>query len=658
VIETTVVLPVRQLDSAREGIASLLAQTMSADKMELIIIDAGVDDNDAKALHTMAAEEPKLRLVSAQIAESSSRPETGLRENREFRLANAGLDHARGEYIMFSSPSRIFVPDTLECLYALGNATHAEAVFSRSEGSGAYLASEPLHDDYRHSFRTAVMLLDDMASDRLFRTSFLRTRAIHFRAVCEPLMYRLFTTEVLCAGATITIDSDTICSRSRRRKVDTSSVNVTADEYGPGLRQILDVIDAGADSESAKAMFLSELVQNEILKRIVRPELASQPTAEAWMLVEETRSVWKERIPLSIDEGLGYAQRAMAVAMRSGSPEEIAELAVRIAYLQPRCWLTAIHFETPLDVKIGIEVRLYYRGQPLRLLDTSGDWMIPSFITGPFVTPDRCRVNDPAPMSAEVVLRHQRSNVEVSLPSTLKASVVRAGDHGELVWSGSARLDPQSAASGQLLDDGRYDVLTRIRALGLVRKQRLGPNRVDDLDQLPVMVEWHDQIYEYAYTRHDNLILAIGARPSSVLKALRTAAVELDDHELMVNTGVVHAGPHLALSLSLTPKAGGGATRLQLTPGKDPGYWTAQPPRASATVGPGTYRPALQIIFRSPKSHTLLRRSVKLKSLVEVTDPLFCGRPRGPLAKGVRQRVAAWRRLANQLRRSLHRTTS
>ena len=104
-----------------------------------------------------------------------------------------------------------------------------------------------------------------------------------------------------------------------------------------------------------RAMFISELSQSEVLKRIGRPELASQPTAEAWTLVGDTRSVWKERIPLSLDEGLGYAQRAMAAALRSGSPEEIAELAVRIARLQPRCWLTALHFEAPLDLKIGIE---------------------------------------------------------------------------------------------------------------------------------------------------------------------------------------------------------------------------------------------------------------------------------------------------------------
>jgi hypothetical protein len=465
-------------------------------------------------------------------------------------------------------------------------------------------------------------------------------------------------TEVLCAGATITIDSDAICSRSPRRKVDASGVDLRADEYGSGLRQILDVIDARAEPESAAPMFISELTQSEILKRIGRRELASQPTAEAWMLVEETRSVWRERIPLSLDEGLGSAQRAMAAAVRSGSPEEIAELAVRIAYLQPRCWLTAIHVETPLDVKIGIEARMYYRGQPLRLVEVSGNWMIPSFITGQFLTSDRCRVNDPAHMSAEVVLRHQRSNVEVSLPSTLKASVVRAGDHGELVWSGSARLDPQSAASGQLLDDGRYDVLIRIRALGLVRQKKLGANRLDDLDQLPLMVEWQDRIFEYAYTRRDNLSLAVGARASSVFKALRTAAVVLDDDGLTVNTADVHAGPYLALSLSLAPKAGGATTTLRLTPSKRLGHWTAQPPRHSATVGPGTYRAALNITFRSSNSHTLLSRSIKLKSLVEATDPLFSGRPYGPVAKGARQTVAAWSRLTKQLRRSLRRITS
>ncbi|HJV14517.1 MAG TPA: hypothetical protein VJ625_11560 [Propionibacteriaceae bacterium] len=648
----------RQLDCAREGIASLLAQTMSADKMELIIVDAGLDDNDAKVLRTMAAEEPKLRLISAPIAESSTRPQTGLRENHEFGLANAGLDHARGEYIMFSSPSRVFVPDTLEHLYALGNATYADAVFSRSGGPDAYLASELLHYDRRHSFRTAVMLLDDTASDKLFRTRFLKTQAICFRAICEPLMYRLFTTEVLSAGATITIDSDAICARSRRRKADRSNVQLRADEYGRGLRQILDIIDARAESESAKVMFLSELVQNEILKRIVQPELVSQTAAEAWMLVEETRSVWQERIPLSLDEDLGHAQRAMAVAVRSGSPEEIAELAVRMAYLQPRCWLTAIHFESARDMRIGIEVRMQYRGQPLHLLNVSGNWVIPSSITGSFVTADRCRLDGPAQMSAEVVLRHQGSNVEVSLPSTLKPSIVRASGQGELVWSGSARVDPQSAAAGHLLDDGRYDVLLRIRVLGLVRQKRLGPNRLDDLHPLPVMVEWHDRIYEYAYTGRDNLRLAVGARTSSIWKALRTAVVVLDDDGLTVNTGVVHAGPYLALSLSLTPKAGGATTTLRLAPGKFPGHWIAQPPRHSATVGPGTYRSALHITFKSSNSRTLLSRSIKLKSLVEVIDPLFCGRPHGPVAKGVRQTVSAWSRLTKQLRRSLHRTTS
>jgi hypothetical protein len=658
VIEATVVLQVRQLDSAREGIASLLAQTLSADQMELIIIDAGLDDNDAKVLRTMAAEEPQLRLVSAPIAQSSSPTRTGLKEEDSgFRFANAGLDHARGEYIMFPSANRIYVPDTLERLCALGNATQADVVFSRTGGLGGYLPSELLHDDHGHSVRTAVMLLDDMASDKLLRTSFLQARAIRFRAVCEPLVYRLFTTEVLCAGATIIIDMEAICSRSRRRKVDTSSVHVRADAYGSGLRQILEVIDAGVDSESARAMFISELSQSEILKRIVRPELASQPTAEAWMLVEETRSVWQEWIPLSLDRGLGYADRAMAAAVRSGSPEEIGELAVRIANLQPRCWLTAIHFETPLDMKIGIDVRMDYREQPLRLINVSGNWTIPSSITGSFMAADRCLLDDPAQMSAEVVLRHQRSNVEVSLPSTLQASVVRAGDHGELVWSGSARFDPQSAATGQLLDDGRYDVLIRIRALGLVREQTLGPNRLDDLDQLPVMVEWQGRIHEYGYTGRDNLSLAVGARTSSVFKALRTAAIMVDDNGLTVNTGALHAGPYLALSLSLTPQAGGAATRLRLTPGRSPGNWTAQPPRHSATVGPGTYRPALKVVFRSSKSDTLLRRSIKLKSLVEVTDPLFPGRRYGRVRAGVRQKVATGRRLTKQLRRSLHRTT-
>ena len=50
-------------------------------------------------------------------------------------------------------------------------------------------------------------------------------------------------------------------------------------------------------------------------------------------------------------------------------------------------------------------------------------------------------------------------------------------------------------------------------------------------------------------------------------------------------------------------------------------------------------------------------RGERVKSLVEVTDPLFPGRPFGRVATGLRQKVAAWRRLTKELRRSLHRTT-
>ncbi len=397
---------------------------MPADKMELIIIDAGLEGNDAAVLRDMAAVEPRLRLASAPAAQSSMAARTGVREDGGFRFANAGLDHARGEYIMFASPSRVFVPDALERLHALGLAAQVDVVLSRTGNPEADLSPELAHGHQEQALRAAVMLLDDQASDKLFRTSLLRMRSIHFRPVCETLLHRLFATEVFCASATITIDNEPISSPSRRSRLEASAAHGGADEYGSGLRQVLDVVDARTGSESVRTMFMSELVQSEILKRVGRPELASRPTAEAWTLVGETRGVWQERIPLSLDGGLGHARRAMAAAVRSGTPEEIAELAIRIATLQPRCWLTAIRVEAPLDVRIGLEVRMRHGDQPLRLVHLQDTWTVPSSITGSFLSSDRSQVVDPTQMSAEVVLRHQRSKVEVNLPSTVKASIV------------------------------------------------------------------------------------------------------------------------------------------------------------------------------------------------------------------------------------------
>ena len=97
----SIIIPVlNRQDEIEECIRSVFAQ--SYENWELLVIDNGSTDRTLEICQTLAAQEPRIRLLNAPRGVSNAR--------------NAGLDAAKGKYLFFLDSDDVIHPSLLETL--------------------------------------------------------------------------------------------------------------------------------------------------------------------------------------------------------------------------------------------------------------------------------------------------------------------------------------------------------------------------------------------------------------------------------------------------------------------------------------------------------------------------------------------------------------
>ncbi|MGW0860415.1 hypothetical protein ACWD3D_35445, partial [Streptomyces sp. NPDC002690] len=86
----------------------------------------------------------------------------------------------------------------------------------------------------------------------------------------------------------------------------------------------------------------------------------------------------------------------------------------------------------------------------------------------------------PEKATAVLVLRERETGAEYRLATE---SEVRRTVEGGLTVAGTAELDPTSAAGGDALDDGAWDLYVRLTALGWTKTARLGRTRTAEVSE-------------------------------------------------------------------------------------------------------------------------------------------------------------------------------
>lgn len=589
-VKVSVVVPVYNPGPYMETcVTSLLAQSLPLEDLELIFVDDGSSDDAPARLRKLEEAHSNVRVIRIPNSGWPGKPR------------NVGTDAAQGEYVMFVDQDDALEPESLERMYTLGAANGADVVLGKviSDFRGVH------HNLYReqrpHCDVFSAQLMNSLTPHKMLRTEFLREQNIRYPEGRRRLEDQLFMTKVYFAAQVGTIVADYVCYRYLRRADgrNAGSTRIEPDGYYGNLREVLDVVDAGTTSGEQRDGFYRRFLRTEMLGRMGGPNLLNNRPAYLTSLHREVRALMEERFPLSVDAGLGTALRSQAALTRFGTIPEIARQARIIDGIRATARLTGLRHQHERLVEIDVEARMVVGEEPL-LLDrgASGDWLLPTSISGHNVSDDQRAVEPVHEMLGDVVIQHRKLKDEWFLPAPLKARVEVVGDRAEVVFTGTATVDPMRAAGGDRLRHGLHDFTVRLQAFGITRSKRLGADRDPDVTPLPLLIDRAGRINHTYDTDLRNLSMNVDAREYWLEQRLSAASfLEPSADGLVLDLGVCWETPPEHVTLTLTPFHQGEPTRWQLrlaTPGGT--RWMASAGRERLVMTPGTYRAHLDLL--------------------------------------------------------------
>ncbi|MGI8457416.1 MAG: hypothetical protein ACR2LI_04805 [Propionibacteriaceae bacterium] len=360
---------------------------------------------------------------------------------------------------------------------------------------------------------------------------------------------------------------------------------------------LLAQIDAGTTPGSRRDALTASMLRRELLAPLAAAGLAAMPVTSAHRLAAATHDLL-QRVPVEVERHLGPGWALLATVARSGSPEEISEVADRLNRIGVSVWLTQLA-PRAATVELGFTASLREGKAPLRLSRSGpSGWRLPASLVGPVAVEDRSIAVDPDQRQAELVLRHRQSTQEWILPGDGEVRLTEVDGTAELEWIGSAVLDPSTAAAGRPLGHGIWDFFVRVDAFGLIRDRRLGAQRLECepagwLAEPPLIVRPQGQLDRLYYTDQDNLSLSVRAGQNWLPAALRDGRLEVTGEGVRYESRVRWARTPADVGLHLDPVGGGPVVRWRLRSGPHGGGWTATPGRARLQLARGVYRIAL-----------------------------------------------------------------
>ncbi|MCX4786685.1 MULTISPECIES: glycosyltransferase family 2 protein [unclassified Streptomyces] len=179
---------------------SVEAQTIGADRIEMVAVDDGSTDGTGEYLEEFAA---RSAVATRVIRQANSGGPSGPR--------NVGLGLARGRYVFFLDADDYFGDEALERMVAMADRAHTDVVLGKVVGvnRGApmsmWTATRSRVDIYNSK------IIYTLSAQKLFRRELLERIGLRFDEELRTGEDALFTMEAYLRGAGVSVISDYTC---------------------------------------------------------------------------------------------------------------------------------------------------------------------------------------------------------------------------------------------------------------------------------------------------------------------------------------------------------------------------------------------------------------------------------------------------------------
>lgn len=615
-VKVSVVISVHNPGAGADAcIRSVLEQTMRADSYEVIFVDDGSTDGIAERLDAVAAVRQNVRVLHL--------PHTG----SPARGRNVGIASAKGEYVYLLDQGDRLERQALERMYDKAVETEADVLIGRLVRD----FGPPMSCFAANQARADILgdrLLSLLTPHKLYRRAFLEERGLGFAVPGGRVAEQAFSVRAYLTAKVVAILADEVCCHLGDPKETVDEPRLVAAE----VRGLLNVIDAYTEQGRQRDRMYAHWFRSAVLRAFVSARFAGS-SVDRGALFTTYRELVLERFPERLDRYLPVHLRAVAALVRAGRLDLLTSFANATRRSSLRAELREVSWDAGVLV-MGLTAEIFEgSGQPALFAEVSGglSWCPPDSVDARLLPEGLTDVTDAVERARmDVYVRHTETGVIYFAPVTYRVERVRERDRVRLQIVGEARLDVSSAALGEPLRSGQWEV--HVRMYGGAHQARTRVRRPDGpLNCLGVLAKRpRRRLVVPCWTDSGELGLCIEPRSFSESIALVSpgASVMRRDDHLYVVVPVPYVPPSGGPALELVLRTTKGRLREVCAPalvepglpGRVAGQLVAKVPvkrllPGKDSLGPGAWMSSL----RTEDDETELRFGLEMRgSRVEV----------------------------------------
>ena len=453
-IKVSVVVPVFDAGRyLRRCAASLLAQTMSPDELELVFVDDGSTDDGPAYLDGLARAHPHVRVLHQANSGWPGRPR------------NVGLAVARGTYVFFCDADDWLAPTALADLWDFATACSSDVVLPKMAGIGRPVPHHVFVETVRSTTLVDGPLMQSLTAHKLFRRAFLEEHRIRFpEGRCRLEDHQLVVSAYLHAEV-VSIYAERTCYTHVRREDEGNLTSAPADwdAYYRDLGRAVAIVEEHLPAGPARDRVLRRWLQNEIVGRASGRRLLALGPEEAQRLVAAASQLARTRFGSGVVDLLPPALRPTALALRLGDTTAVHRQAERVGAWRTGASLLQAGWSGSV-LRLSGTVELTRRGADdesapaeARFRELLG---VDAGSTGP-----------PPPLTG-------RLDLALTDPLTGEQWPVRSTLHATgLTGAFTADVDLRTVAAGAVLAEGTWELSAQYRVLGLGSRVQVRPVR-------------------------------------------------------------------------------------------------------------------------------------------------------------------------------------